>query len=206
MTGASIAALNVYDMVKPVDPEAAIGHVRVLKKTGGRGQFRDQFDRAVRAGILVVSDSVSAGTSEDRAGAAVRVALEKHGVEVPVFDVVPDEPEQIASAVRSWVDEQSMDLIFAVGGTGLGPRDHTPEAIKPLLDREVPGLAEAIRSHGMDRTPYAALSRSVAGQRGTSLVFALPGSTRGASESMDALMPWVLHIIKVFDKSFRHGE
>lgn len=206
MTGASIAALNVYDMVKPVDPEAAIGEVRVVKKTGGRSQFSDRFDRPVRAGVLVVSDSVSAGTAEDRAGAAVRSALEHHAVEVAVFEVVPDEPEQIANTVRSWVDDQSLDLVFAVGGTGLGPRDHTPEAIRPLFDREIPGLAEAVRSHGMDRTPYAALSRSIAGQRGTSVVFALPGSTRGAAESMDALMPWVLHIIKVFDKSFRHGE
>ncbi len=206
MTGASIAALNVYDMVKPVDPEAAIGSVRVLKKRGGRGQFRDRFERPVRAGVIVVSDSVSAGTAEDRAGAAVRAALEHHDVEVAAFEVVPDEPEQIATIVRSWVDDESFDLVFAVGGTGLGPRDHTPEAIRPLLDREIPGLAEAIRSHGMDRTPYASLSRSIAGQRGTSVVLALPGSTRGAGESMDALMPWVLHIIKVFDKSFRHGE
>lgn len=206
MTGAAIAALNVYDMVKPVDPGAAIGSVRVLEKSGGRSQFRDEFESPVRAGVLVVSDRVAAGAASDRAGAAVRAALEAHGVEVAEFAVVPDEPGLIEASVCAWVDDHGLDLVCAVGGTGLGPRDRTPETLKELFDREIPGVAESVRAHGFERTPYAALSRATAGQRGAALVLGLPGSTRGARESMDALMPWVLHIVKVFDASFRHGE
>ena len=206
MTGAAVAALNVYDMVKPIDGSAAVTGVRVLAKSGGRSDFAERFDRPVRAGVLVVSDKVSAGKAEDRAGAAVRASLETHGVEVASFDVVPDEPEQVAERLRAWADDDGLDLAFAVGGTGLGPRDRTPEAVRPILEREIPGVAEAVRAHGRQRTPYADLSRAVAGQRGTCLVVALAGSTRGAAESMAALLPWLLHTIKVFDKGYRHGR
>ena len=206
MTGAAIAALNVYDMLKPIDPEVVIGEVRVVSKSGGRSQFGDHRATPPRAGVLVVSDSVAAGTKAGGAGAAVRAALVAHDVEVAAFEIVPDEPMQVADAVRRWVDDEHVDLVFAVGGTGLGPRDRTPEAIRPLLEREIPGIAEHIRACGMERTPHAALSRAVAGQRGRAVVLALPGSTRGAGEAMDALLPWLLHIMQVFDKAYRHGR
>jgi len=205
MTGASVAALNVYDMVKPVDPTAHITGVRLLEKSGGTSDFKNPFDREIRAGILVVSDRTAAGKAEDRAGAAVRTRLEAHDVEVAGFEIVPDEPEQIADQVRRWADEESYDLVFSVGGTGLGPRDGTPEALRPLLEREIPGIAEAVRAYGQERTPYASLSRTIAGHRGTTIIVALAGSTRGATESVRALMPWLLHLINVFDKSYRHG-
>lgn len=206
MTGAAVAALNVYDMVKPIDPDAAIAAVRVVTKSGGRSEHRESFAQQPRAGVLVVSDSVAAGQKRDSAGAAVRSALASHGVEVAAFEIVPDEPAAIAGRIRGWVDDDGLALVFAVGGTGLGPRDRTPEAVGPLLEREIPGVAEAIRSHGRERTPYAALSRAVAGQRGRSIVLALPGSTRGAAESMDALMPWLLHVLKVIEAGFRHDS
>jgi molybdenum cofactor biosynthesis protein MoaC len=206
MTGAAIAALNVYDMVKPIDPEAAIGEVRVVAKSGGRSDHQQQLDPAPTAGVLVVSDSVAAGRKSDRAGAAVREALTAAGVEVAAFEVVPDEPEEVSDRIRRWVDDDGLALVFAVGGTGLGPRDRTPEATRPLLDREIPGVVEAIRDYGRERTPYAALSRAVAGQRGRSVVLALPGSTRGAAESMAAVMPWLLHVLEVIEAGFRHGE
>jgi len=205
MTGASVAALNVYDMVKPVDPTAHISGVRLLEKSGGTSDFKNRFGREIRAGILVVSDRTAAGKAEDRAGAAVRTQFEAHDVEVAGFEIVPDEPEQIADQVRRWSDEESFDLVFSVGGTGLGPRDGTPEALRPLLEREIPGIAEAVRAYGQERTPYASLSRTIAGHRGTTIIVALAGSTRGATESVRALMPWILHLINVFDKSYRHG-
>ena len=206
MTGAAVAALNVYDMVKPVDPTAHISSVRLLKKSGGASDFKHRGERELRAGILVVSDRTAAGKSQDRAGAAVRVGLEAHGVTVAGFEIVPDEAEQIVDRVRRWVDDDAFDFVFTVGGTGLGPRDGTPEALRPLLEREIPGVAEAVRAYGQQRTPYAALSRTIAGQRGTSVIVALAGSTRGAGESVQALMPWLLHVIDVFDKSYRHGR
>lgn len=206
MTGATVGALNVYDMVKPIDPDAAIGRVSVVSKSGGRSEHRPRTKSSPRAGVLVVSDSVAAGRKTDRAGAAVRASLEAHGVDVAAFQVLPDDPEAIADRVRRWVDDDGLALVFAVGGTGLGPRDRTPEAVLPLLEREIPGVSEAIRGYGRERTPYAALSRSVAGQRGRSILLALPGSSRGASESMDAVMPWLLHLLEVVEAGFRHGE
>ncbi|MCJ7756196.1 MAG: bifunctional molybdenum cofactor biosynthesis protein MoaC/MoaB [Thermoanaerobaculales bacterium] len=205
MTGAAVAALNVYDMVKPVDPTARIAGVRLLEKSGGASDFKNRGGRELRAGILVVSDRTAAGTTKDRAGAAVRAGLEAHGVAVAGFEIVPDEPEQVADQVRRWADDESFDLVFTVGGTGLGPRDSTPEALRPILEREIPGVAEAVRAYGQQRTPFAALSRTIAGQRGTTVIVALAGSTRGADESLRALMPWLLHVIDVFDKSYRHG-
>ena len=205
MTGAAVAALNVYDMVKPVDQTAHIARVRLLEKSGGASDFKYRGDRELRAGILVVSDRTAAGKSEDRAGAAVRAGLEAHGVTVAGFEIVPDEPEQVADQVQRWADKESFDLVFTVGGTGLGPRDSTPEALRPLLDREIPGIAEAVRAYGQERTPYASLSRTIAGHRGTTVIVALAGSTRGAAESVRGLMPWLLHLIDVFDKSYRHG-
>jgi len=206
MTGAAVAALNVYDMVKPIDPDAAIATVRVAAKSGGRSEHRQHLDPPPRAGVLVVSDSVAAGRKVDRAGVAVREALTAHDIDVATFEVVADEPDDIADRVRRWVDDDGLGLVFVVGGTGLGPRDRTPEAIRPLLEREIPGVAEAIRGYGRERTPYAALSRAVAGQRGRSVVLALPGSTRGAAESMDAVMPWLLHVLEVVEAGYRHGE
>ena len=206
MTGAAVAALNVYDMVKPLDPTAHITGVRLLKKSGGTSDFKDRGERELRAGILVVSDRTAAGKTKDRAGAAVQARLEAHGVKVAAFEIVPDEADEIVDHVQRWADDESFDLVFTVGGTGLGPRDGTPEALRPLLEREIPGVAEAIRSHGHERTPYAALSRTIAGQRGTTVIVALAGSTRGASESIEAIMPWLLHVSDVFDKAYRHGR
>jgi molybdenum cofactor synthesis domain-containing protein len=154
--------------------------------------------------VLVISDKVAAGKAEDKAGAAIRERLEKLGVEVPVQAVVADEPADIATKVKAWATE-GLDLILTTGGTGLSPRDRTPEAIAPILDRAVPGIMEAARSYGQERMPLAIMSRGIAGMIGRTLVITLPGSTRGAQETMDALFPFVLHVIKVQEHAFRHG-
>jgi molybdenum cofactor biosynthesis protein MoaC len=206
MTGAAIAALNVYDMLKPLDSTTAIGEVRVVTKSGGRSDHRPDRDTAPSVGVLVVSDSVAAREAEDSAGAATRTALEEAGLAIGAFDVVPDEADLIADVVRGWVDELGLELVVAVGGTGAGHRDRTPEAMRTLLDLELPGLGEAIRAHGRERTPHADLSRAVGGVRGGAVLLAVPGSTRGAVEAMEAVLPWVVHLLDVLRPDFRHDE
>ncbi|HMC96928.1 MAG TPA: bifunctional molybdenum cofactor biosynthesis protein MoaC/MoaB [Flavobacteriales bacterium] len=204
MHGASVAALTVYDMLKPIDKGITIERIRLVEKKGGKSDWKDAFDQAPRAAVLVISDGVASGKKEDKAGAGITERLKKLGVEVVAQAVVADEPERIAAQVKTWAGEK-IDLILTTGGTGLSPRDRTPEAIAPILDREVPGIMEAARSHGQQRVPLAMMSRGIAGMIGRTLVITLPGSTRGAQETMDALFPFVLHVIKVQEHAFRHG-
>ncbi|MBS1581218.1 MAG: bifunctional molybdenum cofactor biosynthesis protein MoaC/MoaB [Bacteroidetes bacterium] len=205
MHGASVAALTIYDMLKPIDKGLRIERIRLLEKKGGKSDWKDAFDKAPRAAVLVISDGVASGKKEDKAGAAIAERLKKLGVGVAEQAVVADEPAHIAAHVKAWAD-QGFDLILTTGGTGLSPRDRTPEAIAPILDREVPGIMEAARSYGQARMPLALMSRGIAGMIGRTLVITLPGSTRGAQETMDALFPFVLHVIKVQEHAFRHGQ
>lgn len=204
MHGASVAALTIYDMLKPIDKGVSIASIRLVEKKGGKSDWKDAFDKAPRAGVLIISDGVASGKKEDKAGAAIADRLAELGIGIFAQIVVADEPEAIAAQVEAWADA-GLDLILTTGGTGLSPRDRTPEAIAPLLDREVPGIMEAARSYGQERMPWAMMSRGVAGMIGRTLVITLPGSTRGAQETMDALFPFVLHVIKVQEHAFRHG-
>lgn len=204
MHGASIAALTIYDMLKPIDKGITIDRIRLVGKKGGKSDWKDAFDKAPRAAVLVISDGVASGKKEDKSGSAIVERLQKLGVQVDGRAVVADEPEQIVKHVKEWA-AQGIDLILTTGGTGLSPRDRTPEAIAPILEREVPGIMEAARAYGQERMPLAIMSRGVAGMIGRTLVITLPGSTRGAQETMDALFPFVLHVIKVQEHAFRHG-
>lgn len=204
MHGASVAALTIYDMLKPIDKGVTIGAIRLIEKTGGKSDWKDRFDVPVKACVLVISDSVSAGKKEDKAGSAIAERLKKLEIEVIEKAVVADEPDRIAAQVNAWTD-QGIDIILTTGGTGLSPRDRTPEAIAPILDREIPGIMEAARNYGQQRTPWAMMSRGIAGMIGRSLVITLPGSTRGAIETMAALFPFVLHVVKVQEHAYRHG-
>lgn len=205
MHGASVAALTVYDMLKPIDKGITIERIRLVEKKGGKSDWKDAFDVAPRAAVLVISDSISSGKKQDKAGAAITERLKKLGVEVAHAGLVADEPEAIAARVKEW-STLGVDLILTTGGTGLSPRDRTPEAIAPILDREVPGIMEAARAHGQERVPLAMMSRGIAGMIGRTLVITLPGSTRGAQETVDALFPFVLHVIKVQEHAYRHGK
>jgi molybdenum cofactor biosynthesis protein MoaC len=194
MTAASNALLNAYDMLKPLDDTLELTGVRVVEKQGGQSQYRESFDPPLQAHVLVISDSTHAGDREDRSGQVIREFLSDHPVETAAYDVLPDERERIQERVQEAADRADCDLVITTGGTGFGPRDVTPEALAPLLDKDAPGVAEQIRDYGRERTPYAMLSRQIAGTMGQTLVLTLPGSSRGARESMQALFPGLLHI------------
>ncbi len=194
--GASIVALTIYDMLKPVDQAIEIKNIKLIKKKGGAEQYRDQLNREIKTAVVVCSDSISSGAKKDLAGQAIIEKLKESKIEVDFYDVIRDEVDAIQEKVISLYNEK-FDMVILCGGTGLSPRDVTPEAVRPLLDREIPGIAEAARNFGQQHMPYAMLSRSVAGLKGNTLILTLPGSTRGAEETMDALFPYVLHIFKV---------
>lgn len=202
MHGASIAALTAYDMLKPIDKHIEITGIKLIEKKGGKTDFKEEYRSSLSAAVIVCSDSISAGQKEDRAGKAIINKLEFLKVKVSDYTVIPDEQDKIRETVQK-LAAAKYNMVILTGGTGLSKRDVTPEALKPLLERDIPGIAEAMRSYGQERTPYSMLSRSLAGLIGETLVLALPGSTKGAEESMDALFPHILHIFRVME-ALRH--
>jgi molybdenum cofactor biosynthesis protein MoaC len=197
MHSASVVALTMYDMLKPIDKGIEIRNIRLIEKKGGKSDIKDSGE-GINASVIVCSDSIFAGKKEDKAGKAIISSLEKNDVTINDYVIIPDEILEIQNKIKSYI-ENGISLIMITGGTGLSKRDVTPEAIRPLLDREIPGVAEAIRSYGQLRTPYSMLSRSLAGMIGDTLVIALPGSTKGAEESMDSIFPAILHIYKILN-------
>ncbi len=149
----------------------------------------------IRVAVLTVSDSAVAGTREDRSGPAVRERAESFGWTVGAVELVPDESLEIADAVRRLADSGQFSLVLTTGGTGVAPRDVTPEATRSIIEREIPGLAELMRSEGRKFTSKAVLSRGLAGLRGRTLIVNLPGSPKGAVESLDAIAELVPHVL-----------
>ncbi len=158
----------------------------------------------INAAVLTISDSVSEGTRADRSGPAVRERLEQLGWRVAVVEVIPDEVAEIAGRLSTLADGGQVSAIFTTGGTGLAPRDVTPEATRTVIDREIQGFGELMRSKGREATPLAALSRSMAGTRGRVLIVNLPGSPKGAVESLDAIVELVPHVLDLLQGQTAH--
>ncbi|MBK0384359.1 bifunctional molybdenum cofactor biosynthesis protein MoaC/MoaB [Pedobacter sp. SD-b] len=196
LTGISVAALEIYDMLKPVDKALEIGNIRLLDKKGGKTDRKKYLSAAPVCAVLVCSDSTAKGEREDKSGLIIKEMLEASNATVKYYKILPDEKERIQAQILEWVKED-IHFIFTTGGTGLGPRDLTVEAIKEILERDANGITEAMRNFGQQRTPLAMMSRGIAGSIAHTLILTLPGSSAGARESLEAILPAVFHARKM---------
>ena len=198
MYGASVVAITIYDLLKPIDKNIEVLSTKLISKSGGKSSFINIPNKNFKAAVIVMSDSISAGKKKDRAGLAIAEKLKNSGIQNIDYVIIPDEAEDLKQLISKYVNS-SYNLVISTGGTGSSPRDITTDTIKSLLVQEIPGIGEATRSYGQERTPYSMLSRSIGGLINKTLVIALPGSTKGASESMDAIFPYILHIYKMIE-------
>ena len=197
LTASSVAALTIYDMLKPVDKDMEIVSTKLLEKRGGKSDLIEKVPQDLKAAVIVSSDSTAKGTRSDKSGRLIEERLRTQGL-APEYVVLPDDAPKIKAKMEEFI-RQGVRLIITTGGTGLGPRDVTVEATREVIDREIPGIMEAARGFGQRRTPYAMLSRGLAGQKGGTLIVNLPGSSRGVEESLDAIFPAVLHAYKMME-------
>ncbi|WP_026969117.1 bifunctional molybdenum cofactor biosynthesis protein MoaC/MoaB [Algoriphagus terrigena] len=193
MHGASITALTIYDMLKPIDKGIHIQQIKILEEPNE--QSRPQPGHPFNAAVVVCSNAVSKGVKPDSAGQLILKKLLSQGPEITSYSIIPDDLDQIRALAKEL--STNNQLVIFSGGTGLSKTDVTTEALESLLDRRIPGIEEAIRRYGQSLTPYAMFSRSLVGTIGDCLVLALPGSTRGAGESMDAIFPHILHAFRL---------
>ena len=199
LTGACIGALTIYDMLKPIDDTLFISSVKLVEKSGGIGQFSIKDGNKIRAGVIVVSDSVAAGKRADKSGKFIVKKLKDRSIEVVKYQVVPDDRSIIEELLIKYSDGLHLNLILTTGGTGLGPRDIIPESTRKVIDREIAGIAEGSRAYGQRRTPLSMLSRGIAGLRGKCLIINMPGSLNAVSESLEFLFPGLEHAFQMME-------
>jgi molybdenum cofactor biosynthesis protein MoaC len=200
LTGCSIAALAVYDMLKPIDEHLSIESIKLLDKTGGKKDFIENLDKKITVAIFVISDSTFNGTRVDKSGRMISDRLKNiyaTTTEIVGYEILPDNIDKIKEYLIQYSDKKKVDLIITSGGTGLSKRDVTPEATKMVIDKEATGISEAIRSYGQRRTPLSMLSRGISGTRDKTLIVNLPGSTKAVSESLDLLLPSIFHVFNM---------
>ena len=196
MHGASVAALVIYDMLKPIDKNVEIARIRLLEKQGGKSSQAAIETENLAAAVVVCSDSVSQGVKNDTSGKLLVEALQKQGITDIDYSVVPDD----ISAIRQQIERfknKGCNLLLFTGGTGLSDRDVTPEAVQPFITKEIPGIMETARNYGQDRVKTSMLSRGIAGFSDDMLIITLPGSSGAVKEYVQALFPQVLHVFSV---------
>lgn len=194
LTGASVAALTIYDMAKMVDDLMQIESVVLVSKTGGKSDYaRRSGSRPRKAAVLVLSDRASSGKALDTTGPIIEARLKEEGFEVVELAIIADDEAEIVPAVRRLCDEIRVHLLITTGGTGISPRDNTPEALNGLIDKELPGVAEAIRNYGQERNSFAMLSRATAGLRQDSIIVSLPGAESAVNDGLNVIFPVVHH-------------
>jgi len=196
LTAVSVAALEIYDMLKPVDTQLEIASIKLEEKKGGKSDRKKYFSTPPTCAVLVCSDSTANGLREDKSGILIQQMLKEVNANVKHYKVVPDNRLEIQQQIKNWVEED-VHFIFTTGGTGLGPRDNTVSAVKEILERDADGITEAMRSYGQMRTPMAMMSRGVAGSIAETLIVTLPGSSAGVKESLEAILPAVFHARKM---------
>ncbi len=195
MHGASVVALVMYDMLKPIDKAIEISTIKLESKSGGKTDLKFAVSD-LKSAVVVCSDSVSKGEKEDKSGKKIIERLQQLNISTSDYLIIPDDIDVIQSSIKKHVADK-FDLVIFTGGTGLSQRDNTPDAIAPLIEKEVPGITETARNYGQQRMPFAMLSRGVAGFIEGTLVLTFPGSIRGVEETFNALFPQVLHVFEV---------
>ena len=190
LTAVSVAALTIYDMCKAVDKSMEIGSIRLDKKTGGKSHESDGY--RPKTSILVMSDSISSGRAQDRSGKLLREGFEAAGCPIGELRIIADDQEEILSVIDEWT-AGGVELIITTGGTGLGPRDVTVEALLPRFSRKLPGIEQALFHWGQGKIKTAMLSRLAAGMVGSTMVICLPGSAGAVSDALEVLVPAIFH-------------
>lgn len=196
LTAASSASLTIYDMLKPIDKHMEIVSTKLVSKSGGKTSYVEKLPQDFRAAVIVTSDSTAKGKREDKSGKIIKEKLASLGIEIDDYIILADEIDLIKQTLVKLCDAHT-DLIVTTGGTGLGPRDVTVEATRAVIEREMPAVSQALFAYGQKRTPYAMLSRGLAGMRQGSLIVNLPGSSNGTREGLEAIFPAVLHVFKM---------
>ena len=198
LTGASVASLTIYDMLKPVDESLSIESLKLIDKQGGiKNLPRFRAPNKLSAAVLVASDS--RGYNEDKSGRFILDKLKENGFEIAEYKVVADDAEKIESSLKKFCDELRVNLVVTTGGTGVGPRDVTPEVTRKVIQKELAGIGETIRSFGQRRVPSSMLSRGISGVRERTLIINLPGSVKAVSQSLNSLFPGILHIFDMLE-------
>ena len=196
VTAVMAAMLNAYDMLKPLDADITMSDIQLLEKRGGKSDMTDAFNPPIKTVLVSVDTAKKEKRRADRSAKAIREFLKNEPVVLISEQSLNEEYESVKQHLLSLTDQKEAELIFLCGSTGPAPKDVVPKVIREISDREVPGIAHAMHQYGFERTPFAMISDQAAGIRNGVLMIALPGSERGARESMHALFPGVLHIFK----------
>lgn len=196
MHGASVAALVIYDMLKPIDKNVEISNIRLLEKQGGKSSQKNIETENLTAAVVVCSDSVSQGIKNDTSGKLLVESLNNQGISNIDYSVVPDDVSAIQEKIEFYKSKGCNLLVFT-GGTGLSDRDVTPEAVLPFITKEIPGIMETARNYGQDRVKTSMLSRGIAGFSDDMLILTFPGSSGAVKEYVQTLFPQVLHVFSV---------